>query len=161
MAKLLRSRPPFSRAAPPRKLRVPSLGGPGKDLHAHPAAISSTSMIPRPTVSFLHFSSPTRPASPSSLTHSRRSIFRAAVGKFSSTLFINTDRLSRIARGSSSSLSTNNRLVKLLRGRLSRLREVDHHRLSCRERVWLHARFTGCPGNPGNALAPTCEIKRK
>lgn len=162
MAKLLRWRPPF--LGPHRRANCGFLHSaarlPGKDLHAHPAAISSTSMIPRPTVSFLHFSSPTRFASPP-LTHSSVDPPRAPVGKFLSTLFINTDHLSRIARGSSSSLSTNNRLVKLLRGRLSRLCEVDHHRLSCHERVWLHARFTGCPGNPGNALAPTCEIERK
>lgn len=106
---------------------------PGKDLHAHPAAISSTSMIPRPTVSFLHFSSPTRSASPYS--HPLVGRTSTPVGKFSSTLFINTDHLSRIARGSSSSLPTNNRLVKLLRERLSRLCEVDHHRLSCHESV--------------------------
>jgi len=133
---------------------------PGKDLHAHPAAISSTSMIPRPTVSFLHFSSPTRSAS--SFSHPLVGRSFASDGKFSRTLFINTDHLSRIARGSSSSLvSTNNRLVKLLRRRLSRLCEVDHHRLSCHERVWLHTRSTGCPENPGNTLAPTCEIELK
>lgn len=93
----------------------------------------ATSMIPRPTVSFLHFSSPTRSASPYSHPLVGRS--STPVGKFSSTLFINTDHLSRIARGSSSSLPTNNRLVKLLRERLSRLCEVDHHRLSCHESV--------------------------
>lgn len=79
----------------------------------------------------------------------------APAGKFSSALFINTvsaDHLSRIARGFSSFLSMNNRLVELLRGRLSRLREVDHHRLSCL-RVWLHAKSTGCPGNFGNTIS--------
>lgn len=59
----------------PRKLRVPSRSAANsrKDLHAHPAVISSTSMIPpHPmghAVSFFHFYSSVRSASPP-LTHS-------------------------------------------------------------------------------------------
>lgn len=125
-----------------------------EDLHAHPATISCTSMISR-----LRWASPfhsfiftRRFDSPRLLSPTRRPIYRAGWEKFSSALFINTDsadHLSRIARGFSSFLSMNNRLVELLRGRLSRLREVDHHRLSCL-RVWLYAKSTGCPGNFGN-----------
>lgn len=127
---------------------------PAKDLHAHPAAISSTPMIPRPTVSFLHFSSLARLAL---LSSSHSSVDSTPVGKFSSTLFINTDHLSRIARGSFSSLSTNNRLVKLLRERLSsgcaRSITIDYRAM----RVWIHARFTGCPENLGNFSRPRAE----
>lgn len=99
-------------------------------------------------VSSLHFSRPTRfaslPLSP--LSPVGRS--SAPAGKFSSALFINTDstsHLSRIARGSFSSLSVNNRLVEPLRGPLSRLQEVDHHRLSCHESL-------GCTRDPPGVL---------
>lgn len=145
-----------------RKLRVScGYGLPDKDLHAHISgrAISRRVDDSPPGVSFFlsFIFRPPPTGSPdrdSSLIRVGSILPRRLETSRVVPLFINTNsgHLSRIARGSSSRvpLSVNNRLVELLRGRLSRLRErsitIDYRAMRVCSGT-THAISTGCPEN--------------